>query len=287
MNILKELIGFILLRFRLLNWKTGNGVLSVYFHNPSPKLFSSVVGWLSMQGFKFISVNDLDNLIGTNRVAEKLAVITFDDGNIEFRDLIPVIEKYKIPVTVFVPIDPVNSGNYWWDYAGIQKQSDLTGLENIEGFKKIPADTFDEKIEILKAHFNIKRTCLELTEVKEISRHPLITIGSHTVTHPILKNCTRNRQQNELQESKRTLESWLESKVHYLAYPNGDYNNDTLEIARAEGYKLAFTTKPGIIDPLNVDRLQIPRYSVNDDGGYYENLAKVTGIWQSVFPVSL
>lgn len=283
MKIVKEFIGLLLWRFSLLNLKINNGILSVYFHNPSPKLFASVIAWLSKRGFHFISVKELEQIINSGGEARNKAVITFDDGNKEFRALIPIIEKYQVHVAVFVPVDPVNTGNYWWDFAGLKGQSEYSGLKNIEGFKKIPAKEFDLKIEILKNHFNLKRTCMELSEIREISRHPLITIGSHTVTHPILKNCTKERQQEELRQSKITLGNWLDTPINYLAYPNGDYNSETLEITRKEGYTLAFSTKPGIIDPMKVDRLQIPRYSVNDDGGYFENLAKVTGIWQKVF----
>ena len=285
MSLIKEIIGATLMGLRLTSRPDDAKILSVYFHNPSVKLFHQIISWLHKKGYQFISIRDLDELISQQQApAKRLAFISFDDGNKEFLDLLPTIEKYKVPVTVFVPTNPVKEGNYWWDYAGKHEQSKYSGLPTIESFKLLPVQEFDLKLDVLREHLKLERSCMTVSQLKELAKHPYITIGAHTVSHPILKNCDAVRQAKELAEGQMQLNEWLQQYTVYLAYPNGDYNEQTLELADKYGYRLGFTTKPGQINTATVSRLEIPRYSVNDEGGYFENLAKINGYWQRFFP---
>jgi peptidoglycan/xylan/chitin deacetylase (PgdA/CDA1 family) len=284
MKSIRELLGFVLFKFMLLSWKENDGILSVYFHNPSAALFEKIIRWLSLRGYQFISVLEMKNMLGKPLKGSKQAIITFDDGNKEFIDLMPTIERYKVPVALFVPVIPVVNGNYWWDYASAPNQAQYSGLADVESFKKLPEADFEAKINYLEKHFTLNRTCITLTDLKKIAAHPFVFIGSHTLSHPILSNCSRQKQERELSESKKQLTSWLNKDLDAIAYPNGSYNAETLAVAREQGYSVAFTTIPGKINTLNAQCLELPRYSVNDEGGFYENMAKITGIWQRIFP---
>ncbi len=285
MSVMKEIIGAALMGLRWVSRPDDDKILSVYFHNPSVNLFRQMISWLHGKGYHFISISELEEMVNQKQQpAQRLAFISFDDGNKEFLDLLPVIETYQVPVTVFVPTNPVLEGNYWWDYAGIPEQQKFTGLPAVASFKELPVQDFDLKLDVLKEHLKLDRTCMTLAQLKELAKHPYITIGAHTVSHPILKNCDRHRQAKELQEGQETLNEWLNQFTAWLAYPNGDYTKETLELAAQFGYRLGFTTQPGQIEVASVARLEIPRYSVNDDGGYFENLAKMNGYWQRIFP---
>jgi peptidoglycan/xylan/chitin deacetylase (PgdA/CDA1 family) len=77
-------------------------------------------------------------------------------------------------------------------------------------------------------------------------------IGSHTVTHPILAREDVDTQREELVASRRALSDGLGQTVDLLAYPNGnagDYDQQTMELARAAGYRAAVTTRPGLVGP--------------------------------------
>ena len=74
----------------------------------------------------------------------------------------------------------------------------------------------------------------------------LVTIGSHTVTHPDeMPKLTPQEQETELKESKATLETELKHPVPYLAYPNGKEDAVTRQIAQQVGYTMAFTVSNG------------------------------------------
>lgn len=78
--------------------------------------------------------------------------------------------------------------------------------------------------------------------LKELVRNPLITIGSHTVTHPAdITLLTQEEQMRELSDSKATLEKELGKPMDYLAYPDGKNDPVVQSNARVAGYKMAFT----------------------------------------------
>lgn len=283
-KFLREILGYLLIQIHRFGNSKRIGILSIYFHNPSRTLFEKILKWLIAHEYKFISIKELDSIINQKIKTKNLVFISFDDGwerNIELMDL---IENFKVPITIFIPTQAVTEGNYWWEYAKIKGQERYTGLTKLIDFKKLSEDIFTEKILILQHNYSLKRSCITLEDLKKINDNNLITIGSHTVTHPILNRCSIETQTFELMESKRTLSSWLDKNVEYLAYPNGDYDKNTIEIAERCGYKLCFTINPGRIEVENVNRYMIPRYAIYDDGGYLENISKILGIWQKIIP---
>lgn len=280
MKLLREALGLCFLGINRIFPRKEKGILSVYFHKPDKKLFRKIVESILGEGYTIITLKELERIIRQNGDTTRKAIITFDDGSVETLDLIRSIQEFNIPVTMFIPTEPVQSGTFWWNYADLEGQDKISGVKSVSGFKELPEEIFDQKIRLLKSKFTISRTCITLDELKRINSLDLITIGAHTVTHPILENCSLERQEKELKESKEILSKWLNRPVEYFAFPNGDYNNNTLILLEKYGYKLAFTTKPGRINPVNLNPLLIPRYSINDDGGFYENLAKSRGVWQ-------
>ncbi|WP_297423219.1 polysaccharide deacetylase family protein [Clostridium sp.] len=96
--------------------------------------------------------------------------------------------------------------------------------------------------------------------ISEMSRYG-IDIESHTVTHPKLDKLTYDNQLKELSESKKTLESITGKEVTSIAYPFGNFNDDTIKAAKTAGYTLGFTTNRGLSDrndnPLKLDRIYI------------------------------
>jgi peptidoglycan/xylan/chitin deacetylase (PgdA/CDA1 family) len=281
--LFRESIGFFLIRLGFLFTNNENNILSIYFHNPSKRLFERIAHWLLKNNYQFISVKELEQCISKKAAGNKFVVITFDDAWANNLDLIESFEQLKIPVTIFIPTEPVKEGNYWWEYANQKGQSKFSKIAGKKDFKSLPEKIFNEKVGLLKKNYSLQRSCMTLEQIKQISENKWITIGSHTVSHPILKNCSFRSQQFELFESKKILNEWTKKPIDYLAFPNGDFNNETLQLAKKAGYKLAFSIEPARINVRKVDPFKVPRYAINDNGGYFENIAKVMGIWQKIF----
>ncbi len=103
--------------------------------------------------------------------------------------------------------------------------------------------------------------------IKEMSDYG-IDIESHTVSHQKLDKMTYEKQLEELNESKKTLESITGKTVDSLAYPFGNFNDDSVKAAENAGYSLAFTTNRGLADrndtPLKLDRIYVSsKYDMN------------------------
>jgi peptidoglycan/xylan/chitin deacetylase (PgdA/CDA1 family) len=83
--------------------------------------------------------------------------------------------------------------------------------------------------------------------LKELVKNPLVTIGSHTITHPDdISKLTPEQQTKELVESKATLERELGVPMEFIAYPNGKNDKTTQELTKAAGYKMAFSIDNGL-----------------------------------------
>ena len=283
-KILKEISAIILIIIHKVFIQKHKGILSIYFHNPSKEVFENVLIWLKKHKYSFVSLDELYDLIEKKSTQlEKLVSITFDDGWNKNLELIDLINKYKVPIAIFIPTEAVLEGNYWFEYGGIKGQQVFTGIEKKEHFKSLPGSIFKEKVKLLKANYRLIRNCITLNELREISKNKLVTIGSHTVTHPILNMLTLEEQKKELFESKQLLRNWLSVDIDYLAYPNGDFDAITIDMAKKCGYKLGFSTTLGTINTHNVNRYTIPRHAIDDNGGYYESISKILGVWQKIY----
>lgn len=69
-------------------------------------------------------------------------------------------------------------------------------------------------------------------QLLEMSKDPLITIGSHGLTHSVLKGMDFKQQQTELMNSKHKLENIIGKSVDLFAYSHGQYDETTLSILK-------------------------------------------------------
>ncbi|HCC00902.1 MAG TPA: hypothetical protein DEP42_06795 [Ruminococcaceae bacterium] len=90
------------------------------------------------------------------------------------------------------------------------------------------------------------------SQLKEMSQNG-IEIQDHTVSHGHLSKMSYAQQVAELRNSKTTLEKIIGRPVNFVAYPYGDYDQNTLQATKEVGYKMAFRENGGtasITDPI-------------------------------------
>jgi peptidoglycan/xylan/chitin deacetylase (PgdA/CDA1 family) len=91
-----------------------------------------------------------------------------------------------------------------------------------------------------------------------------MTIGAHTVTHPILACTSDSAARHEIVASKRALEEQLGAPVGLFAYPNGkpgrDYSAAHVAMVREAGFDAAFSTAWGVASRTS-DPFQLPRFT--------------------------
>lgn len=104
---------------------------------------------------------------------------------------------------------------------------------------------------------------LSALEARELATGGLVTLGTHTATHPVLASLPVNEQRAEVETSKRVLEQLTEHPVTELSYPHGDYSPTTISVARRLGFEIACTNLGGGVDS-ETEPLEIPRLFVRD-----------------------
>jgi peptidoglycan/xylan/chitin deacetylase (PgdA/CDA1 family) len=77
--------------------------------------------------------------------------------------------------------------------------------------------------------------------LRELAASGLVTIGSHSKSHPEdLSKLSLEAQREELRGSKALLEAQLERPVPFISYPNGKADATTWRLAREAGYTMGF-----------------------------------------------
>ena len=76
----------------------------------------------------------------------------------------------------------------------------------------------------------------------------LITIGSHSLSHPILPSIDDAALEREVTASRRVLEQRLGRNVDLFCYPNGA-QDDRVYASVARCYRAAVTTHYGFVHP--------------------------------------
>jgi len=246
-------------------------IISLYYHAPIVSGLEKMIKHYQNRGYRFISIEELLSVMQTRMpLKEKLAFLSLDDGWHQNFEILPVIEKYNVPVCIFVSTQPVIEGNFWWEY--VERVRDKQGVNQ---FKLLAYEDFYRQLDEIKKKITLPRSAMTIDEVKEISKHPLISIQAHTVNHPILTSVPEDVLEMELRDSKKILEEWTGKKIFAFSYPNGRNTSRESEMAR-KYYDIAFTTVQKNID-INDDIMLLPRYSLT--GQWPRDLLKVKGIW--------
>jgi peptidoglycan/xylan/chitin deacetylase (PgdA/CDA1 family) len=208
-------------------------------------------------------------------------LLTVDDGWKENKENIAeVAEQLQIPVTIFISTEPVEKEKrFWWTVVDDGRKNKIT-TKSIGELKHIPDEEKVKIIAQIEKELPKKRDALTVDEVKEIANGNFLTIGSHTVSHPILTQCKNEQSLFEINNSKQKLEDWLQKPVTSFAYPNGMYSEREKENLKDAGYTIAFNTIPGYVTKETLNSpFDIPRFDVLENVSLLENYCRMTGIW--------
>jgi peptidoglycan/xylan/chitin deacetylase (PgdA/CDA1 family) len=107
-------------------------------------------------------------------------------------------------------------------------------------------------------------------EVRTLAASGLVTIGAHSVTHPVLPRLAADACRYEIVASKLTCGTLIEAPVDAFAYPFGEFNSAVCETVRDAGFAFACSTQRGPV-ALASDLFALPRvYVANLDGDAFE-----------------
>lgn len=307
-----EPVGAVLMYHRVA--ERPDGFLGPDEYTVSPDVFEKHIAFLN-ENFNIIPVHEFYlGFQGEKELPKKPVVITFDDG---YRDTyendLPVLEKLGAPATVFISTGLIEKDKTPIEFliAKLIRQLDELRVQFKELDKSYPLKTIQEKkscynelkaivkhekpnfresflksvktlngVDINGESSGDKRIMFSWAECEELSRNPLITIGSHGVNHvPLTTWKSLKKQREELKSSKETLEKKLGLDISYFSYPYGDFNSQIVQLAQEVGYTGAFATKNQVLRENIMNRFQISRLSGSRDGleGYLKHISSDMG----------
>lgn len=280
-----------------------------------PETFERHLRFLSAR-FELGSMIAIDSMTG-GRSKRPGCMLTFDDGWCDFYEYaFPLLQKYQVPATVFVPTKFIGSDHMFWtdrlarilrclqrisDKNSGQTWSDDPLVKMILRVKTSLPQWIEYSINLLKKQreARIEETLDKLAElagwvqktdqlfltwnqVREIQKSGLVNFGSHTVRHQMLTNLGSKEVQAELQESRQRLtqELAVQPETIPFCYPNGNYSMQIKDLVQAAGYSSACTTQSGINTPA-CDRFALKRVAVHQDMSAHEGLlgCRLLGIY--------
>ncbi len=260
-----------------------NKVTILMFHDIRPQAADPVFRYLSAH----YNIIGLDTFIEAGRrrnaaiLPKKALIVTFDDGHKRNYELVPILQKYHIPATIFLCSGIVDTNRHYWF---MYKHPDIDSSE----LKKV---SNQEKLSILsRVGFEVERDfevrqALTRAEIEEMKT--AVNFQAHTVFHPCLPTCTDEESKTEITQAKRMLEAGYSLRINALAYPNGDYTEREIRFSKEAGYDCAVTVDYGF-NTIHSDPFRLKRLSVNDTENLDELAVKASGVWGAVkYPPNL
>jgi len=200
----------------------------------APALFERHIRLLRDAGYRFVSVQQAAADLAAGTPPARAVIVTFDDAHVSMlTEAVPILKRYGVPATLFVPSAWIGKDRFPW----------------------IPAGAFTRP--------------MTWDELESAGREIDLEIGSHTATHRVLHERSAEEQRAELEGSKRTLEDRLGRPVRVFAYPFGGWNTFPAAVQRVlgdVGYVAACTNVMGKngagANPLALHRVRIGWHDV-------------------------
>jgi len=100
-------------------------------------------------------------------------------------------------------------------------------------------------------------------EVKQLQACGAIDIGAHTVSHAVLPELPAEQRRMEIRQSLDDCQRLTGKRPVTFAYPYGDLDQATVDMARDSGVRLACSTRADLLWP-GADPHALPRVAVDD-----------------------
>jgi peptidoglycan/xylan/chitin deacetylase (PgdA/CDA1 family) len=262
----------------------------------SPEFLRAFVLAARGRGWTFVSVQHLWAELVAGRQSRRKIALTFDDGYLDNMTVgYPVLRELGVPFCIYVTTGLVSGQTrMWWMEIEdlLLDRREMLGPAN----ELIRCATRDEKtsaffylreqfmsddpaiknrafgwLESCPQHTGADAGCtyaLSWADIRDLLNDELVTIGAHTVSHPVLSTLEPQRMQEEIRVSREVIEQQTGHAVEHFAYPFGtrqDAGEREFAACSAQGFKTAMTTRPGFIHARHRPQLTaLPRIMLSE-----------------------
>ncbi len=274
----------------------------------TPRFLTRVVEYLRRSNLDLVSLDEMHRRLTEGDFGRRFVCLTFDDG---YRDTLthayPILKAAGVPFAVYVATSfPDRLGELWWlALEAVIARNDRIALQIDGNNRAFDCATVEDKRALYEElywwlrsrpteaemraivrnfaawyHVDIaafcRNLCMGWNELAQLASDPLVTIGAHTVSHPMLAKLSADAARSEMDMGRSVIEAALMTRPQHLAYPVGDPTSAgprEFKIAAELGFKTAVTTRPGVLFTGHGQHLTaLPRISLN---GEYQRLRYV------------
>lgn len=268
----------------------------------SAKFLDRMITALAKSGYEFISLDAAAERMGSKSRGENdrpFLCMTLDDGykdNYEFA--VPIFRKHEVPYAIYIAPGLVDgTDTLWWeDIEHVISEREHIYVELPNGREGFDVATFEQKEMVFQqlAHDllfvcteedqrrivkrltrdyefdavgHVKREIMDWSQIAELSRDPLCTIGAHTVGHHALAKMEEKDAHYEIVQSQKVIQREIGQKPVHFAYPYGHpelAGKREFETTKDAGFKTAVTTRHGVVTRYHSGHeTALPRISIN------------------------
>ncbi len=252
-------------------------VTILLYHDPSPRRFADHLAILK-RSYNLISLRRFveAHLAGAlEALPPKSLVLTFDDGHRGNYALKSLLRDLPAPTTIFLCSGVVGTSRPFW----------FRMVADSEPLKRIPDEERRAALRMAEQEHHspeVEAQALSHEQIAELK--PFVDFESHTISHPILPYCDREKAWTEISDSKRQLESSYGLSVFALSYPNGDYSSREMRLAKKAGYTCGLSVDFGF-NSARTDPFRVRRIAIDDEDDSSKLVVKACGLWGFLKPL--
>jgi peptidoglycan/xylan/chitin deacetylase (PgdA/CDA1 family) len=193
--------------------------------------------------FRVVALGELVSRLEDDEAdLDGLVALTFDDGlRSNVRVAYPMLQRLGLPATFFVCPQLIDEGRWIWTHeARWRLRAMAQAPELVEFMKPLDASSrYATENGLRRATPALvagapEREAFDLAGWQELRTldPAIVTVGSHTLTHPMLPSVPPSDIENEVGGSRKLLEERLQRPVEFFCYPDGAVSPAAIESVR-------------------------------------------------------
>jgi len=240
------------------------------------------------------------------KLTSRPVMVTFDDAYRSFAEHAwPILKRQGVPVTLFVPTGYPDhpERTFWWDRLhqalisidgqevvltplgslsiGTANQRTKTYRLLRDYVKTLPHETAMAWVEDFCCRLNLppaENPVLSWNALRQLAQEGVV-LGAHTRSHPLLNRIPLSEVEAEVRGSLEDLRREVGMVAPVFSYPSGGFDEQVIQIMKASGVALAFTTDNGINDLRKIDWLRIRRINISQRAPLAVLRARLLPVW--------
>ncbi len=252
----------------------------------TPETFDRHLSFLKRY-FRPLSLEQLtESLQQGARLPSRGCLITFDDGwHDNVANAQPLLHQHQMPATVFLATDYVGSETCFWQerlarrmFRAGEREGQARALVEahtqtgvhllpeaqrrrvirlaVTSMKQWPVadraryeNDLDRALTEAGIHVdhNGEDRFMDWSDVVRLASPSLLSAAAHGCSHVPLTAIGAVSAEHELVAARERLETAIGQPISGIAYPNGNYDESVIRLARQAGYRIGFTTQRGLV----------------------------------------